>query len=240
LDVVDHGTRRWSRMGSLYQLLREPQGFPAHELSRPPVKRFRSHSRACRFSSARTSGSCNFAALSTCCDAIQFDPPPPPVLRCTSKRCFRLILRMGEWSSSCLAAPHLLRARHARPLPSFRGFSFRFATPYSHLRLREDRGLPVLGPCLPLPFPRRPLMSITHDPPAHQLGRGLSSPSGDTAMRYTLSSCTPLPCTLSPCTALPTAGLALASALPRRRSLRGRPCQVTAMRYLVSLRASRS
>jgi hypothetical protein len=147
---------------------------------------------------------------------------------------------MGEGSSSCLAAPHLLRARHARPLPSLRGFSFRFATPYSHLHLREDHGLPVLGPCLPLPFPRRPLMSITRDPPAHQLGRGLSSPSGDTAMRYTLSSCTPLPCTLSPCTALPTARLALASALPRRRSLRGRPCQVTAVRDLVALRASRS
>jgi hypothetical protein len=59
-------------------------------------------------------------------------------------------------------------------------------------------------------------------------------------MRYTLSSCTPLPCTLSPCTTLPTAGLALASALPRRRSLRGRPCQGTAVRDLVALRASRS
>jgi hypothetical protein len=43
-------------------------------------------------------------------------------------------------------------------------------------------------------------------------------------MRYTLSSCTPLPCTLSPCTALPTARLVLASALPRR--LRARPNRV--------------
>jgi hypothetical protein len=33
LDVVDHGTRRWSRTGSLCQLLREPQSFPAHRLS---------------------------------------------------------------------------------------------------------------------------------------------------------------------------------------------------------------
>jgi hypothetical protein len=33
LDVVDHRTRRWSRMGSLCQLLHEPQGFPAHGLS---------------------------------------------------------------------------------------------------------------------------------------------------------------------------------------------------------------
>jgi hypothetical protein len=27
---------------------------------------------------------------------------------------------------------------------------------HSHIRLREDRGLPVLGPCLPLPSPQRP------------------------------------------------------------------------------------
>jgi hypothetical protein len=78
------------------------------------------------------------------------------------------------------------------------------------------------------------------DLPVHQFGRDLSASSGDTAMRYTLSSCTPLPCTLLPCTALPTAGFALASALPRRRSLRGRPRQVTAVRNLVALRASRS
>jgi hypothetical protein len=38
----------------------------------------------------------------------------------------------------------------------------------------------------------------------------------------------------------PVAGPALASALPRRRSLRDRPCQGTAMRDLVALRASRS
>jgi hypothetical protein len=30
LDVVDHGTRRWSRIDLLGQLLREPQGPPAH------------------------------------------------------------------------------------------------------------------------------------------------------------------------------------------------------------------
>jgi hypothetical protein len=127
-------------------------------------------------------------------------------------RCSRLDFRMDEGSSSCLAAPHFLRARHARPLPSLRGFSFRFATPYSLLRLREDCGLPVLGPCLPLRFPRRPLMSITRDPPVHQLGRGLSSPSGNIVMR-----CTPLLCTSLPCIALPLSsvvGHALASALP--------------------------
>jgi hypothetical protein len=61
-----------------------PQDFPAHELSRPLVERFRSYSRTRRFSSTRTSGSCNFAVLSTCCDAIRVDLPPPPVLRCAS------------------------------------------------------------------------------------------------------------------------------------------------------------
>jgi hypothetical protein len=127
-------------------------------------------------------------------------------------RCSRLDFRIDEGSSSCLAAPHLLRARHARPLPLLRGFFFRFATPYSHLRLREDCGLPVLGPCLPLRFPRRPLMSITRDPTAHQLGRGLSSPNGNSVMR-----CTPPLCTSLPCIDLPPSsvvGHALASALP--------------------------
>jgi hypothetical protein len=33
LDVMDHGTRRWSRIDSLGQLLRELQGSPAHRLS---------------------------------------------------------------------------------------------------------------------------------------------------------------------------------------------------------------
>jgi hypothetical protein len=81
-----------------------------------------------------------------------------PASRCS---CFDLC--MGGGSSSCLAAPWLLRARHAQPSPLFRSFSFRFATLPSHLRLREDRGLPVLGPCLPLPSPRRPPTSITRD-----------------------------------------------------------------------------
>jgi hypothetical protein len=50
-------------------------------------------------------------------------------------------------------------------------------------------------------------------------------------------------CTLSPCMVillLPVAGLVLASALPRRRSLHDRPCHGTAVRDLVALRASRS
>jgi hypothetical protein len=50
-------------------------------------------------------------------------------------------------------------------------------------------------------------------------------------------------CTSSPCMVIllpPIAGPALASALPRRRSLRNRPCQGTAVRDPVALRASRS
>jgi hypothetical protein len=50
-------------------------------------------------------------------------------------------------------------------------------------------------------------------------------------------------CTSSPCIVIllpPVAEPALASALPRRRSLRDRPCQGTAVRDLVALRASRS
>jgi hypothetical protein len=54
-------------------------------------------------------------------------------------------------------------------------------------------------------------MSITRDPPAHQLGRGLSSPSENTVMR-----CTPPLCTSLPCIDLPPSsvvGHALASTL---------------------------
>jgi hypothetical protein len=57
------------------------------EPSRPLAKHFRSHSRMRRFNSARTSGSWNSAALSTCCDAIRTGLPPPPVLCCTSNPC---------------------------------------------------------------------------------------------------------------------------------------------------------
>jgi hypothetical protein len=58
-----------------------------NEPSRPLVKHFRSHSRTRRFNSARTSMFCNFAVPSTCCDALRFDLPPPPVLHCTSNLC---------------------------------------------------------------------------------------------------------------------------------------------------------
>jgi hypothetical protein len=54
---------------------------------------------------------------------------------------------------------------------------------------------------------------------------------------------TSLFCTSSPCMVIllpPIVGSALASALPRCRSLRDRPCQGTAVRDLVALRGSRS
>jgi hypothetical protein len=54
------------------------------EPSRPPAERSRMHLRMRQPNSARTSGSCNFAALSTCCDAIRAGLPPPLVFRCAS------------------------------------------------------------------------------------------------------------------------------------------------------------
>jgi hypothetical protein len=164
------GTRRWSRIGSLCQLLCEPQGFPAHRLSlhcsracaaetqsvhpRSPLqdrrtrshllrtvlvllshhwlltcscmscclaralacgietsqllaKHFRSHSRTRRFSSARTSGSCNFAVLSNCCDAIRVGLPPLPILRCAlnPRRVTPVLTALH-----CVAAPSELAA----------------------------------------------------------------------------------------------------------------------------------
>jgi hypothetical protein len=95
---------------------------PAHahacgiEPSRPLAKHFRSHSRMRRFNSARTSGSCNSAA------SLKLRVEPASCYSCPD-------LRMGGGSSSCLAAPHLLRARHARPPPLLRRLSFRLAAP---------------------------------------------------------------------------------------------------------------
>jgi hypothetical protein len=57
------------------------------EPSRPPAEHSRSHPWTRRSSSARTSGSCSAAAVSTCCDAIRAGLPPPPVLRCASNPC---------------------------------------------------------------------------------------------------------------------------------------------------------
>jgi hypothetical protein len=51
-------------------------------------KHFRSHSRTRQFNSARTSESCNSAALFTCCDAIKAGLLLPPVLRCASNPCY--------------------------------------------------------------------------------------------------------------------------------------------------------
>jgi hypothetical protein len=55
---------------------------------------------------------------------------------------------------------------------------------------RHHRGVGVLVRVDATAFPH-----LAHDLPAHQLGRGLSSPSGDTAMRCTSPSCTSSLCT---------------------------------------------
>jgi hypothetical protein len=205
--------RRQSRIGSLGQLLREPPG----SICSRAKPSFAPASLALNLH-ARGRLPCIHTRLRK-----RIESAVSPALRVRpASRCSCFDLCMGEGSSSCLAAPWLLRARHAQPSPSFRSFSFRFATPYLHLRLREDRGLPVLGPCLPLPSPRRLPTSITRDPLAHQLGRGLSSPSRNTVMR-----CTPSPCTSLPCIAPPpssVAGSALTPVLPRR--FRTRPNRV--------------
>jgi hypothetical protein len=209
LDVVDHRTRRWSRIGSLCQLLREPQGPPAHglnflcsrmcatdtrpahprsflqdrrawsylrcavpvllshhwlltcscvacclalaltcgiESSRPLAKRFRSHSRTCRFNSARTSGSCNSAALSICCDAIRTGLPPPPVMCCASNP--RRVALTPTASCRCVVSPselpplvHLTGER-ARVLP-FNPSAFVGRAPFVAVPQTGDRLLPV-------------------------------------------------------------------------------------------------
>jgi hypothetical protein len=127
----------------------------------------------------------------------------------------------------------LLRARHAQPSPSLRSFSFQFATPYPHLRFREDHGLPVLGPCLLLPSPRRPPMFTTRDSTAPLGGsapnrRAAAPPAPHATFLYTNSVAASPPCTSSPymsslCIAPPpssVAGPALAPTLPCRSRTR--------------------
>jgi hypothetical protein len=86
------------------------------ELSRPLAKHFRSHSRTCRFNSARTSGFCNSAALSICCDAIRAGLPPPPVLRCASNLRCVAPASTSVWMKGARRA-WLLRARRIRSPP---------------------------------------------------------------------------------------------------------------------------
>jgi hypothetical protein len=90
--------------------------------------------------------------------------------------------------------------------------------------------LPTRHATLPPPPSRRPWSTCIRAVPsvalssmasdqciAHQLGRGLSSPSGNTAMHCTPSLCTSLPCSPMLCIAPPPSsvvGHALASALP--------------------------
>jgi hypothetical protein len=87
------------------------------ELSRPLAKHFRSHSRTCRFNSARTSGFCISAALSICCDAIRAGLPPPPVLRCALNPRRVASALTSVWMKGARRA-WLLRARRIRSPPS--------------------------------------------------------------------------------------------------------------------------
>jgi hypothetical protein len=85
-------------------------------------------------------------------------------------------------------APQLLlptcRAISASPPPRGSRSTRTWPLPNSPRAVRSAAGF------RPLPSPRRPPASITRDPPAHQLGRDLSSPSENTTTR-----CTPPPCT---------------------------------------------
>jgi hypothetical protein len=126
----------------LCRLLREPQGSPAHGLSllcsracaaetRPAHPRILLqdrcawshllcsapalllHQRTRRSNFARTSGSCNFAVCSTCCDAIRAGLPPSPVLRCASNP-----RRVTPAPGSARVRPPRAVAHLLLPLPS--------------------------------------------------------------------------------------------------------------------------
>jgi hypothetical protein len=73
------------------------------EPSRPLAKHFRSHSRRRQFNSAQISGSCNSAALSTCCDTIKAGLPLPSFLRCASNP--RRVTPAPTASCRCVVSP---------------------------------------------------------------------------------------------------------------------------------------
>jgi hypothetical protein len=98
------------------------------EPSRPLAKHFRSHLRTHRFNSARTSGFCNSAALSICCDAIRTGLPLPLVLRYASNPRRVTPASTSAWMKGARRA-WLLRARCIRSPPPLRCLSFRLAVP---------------------------------------------------------------------------------------------------------------
>jgi hypothetical protein len=189
------------------------------EPSRPPVEHSCSHPQTCQSKSAQTFGSCNSAALSTCCDAIRAGLPPPPVLRCASTP--RRITPTPTASCRYVASPSDSPCHN------------------HHLCLREGRGLPASGPCLPLPSPRRPptfsmrgpLLSCgsarsrrTEAPPIPR-ATSLHTIALHVVALHNYSSSTSLPCTVTP---------------PRRCRTRGpRPCRAAPARYSAPLPLAR-
>jgi hypothetical protein len=169
LEVVDPGTRRQSRIGSLGQLLREPPGSncsrakPSFAHARVPLKYGR-HTRVAPYRTAVLG--CIEAPPSSSCSTAAFAP--------------QLLLPTCRAISS---SPPPLGSRSTRTWPP----------PNSPRAVRSAAGL------RPLPSSRRPQMSITRDPLAHQLSRRLSSPSWNTVTRCMPSPCTPRNCSSSSC-----------------------------------------
>jgi hypothetical protein len=245
-----YGTRRWSRIGSLCQLLREPQGFPAHGLSLhcsracatetrsahprsllqdrrawshllravpillshhwtstysrvvcclvrahacgnkpswPPVEYSRSHSRTRRFNSAWTSGSCNSAALPTCCDAIRAGLPPPSV--------FALLVEPAPRCSCTdrLAAVQLLLPSlpcHTRPLCLREGHGL-LAPGHLHVLNEQFAVPPDLVRCLPLNGLRRPPRAAPLLPCGSARSRRIAAPPHRARLPCTLTQSQP-------------------------------------------------
>jgi hypothetical protein len=110
-------------------------------------KHFRSHSRTRQFNSARTSGSCNSAALFTCCDAIKAGLSPPPVLRCASNPRY-VTPALTSARMKGVRRAWLLRARCIRSPPQLCRLSFRLAAPRaSHERMSSHLSFQFIGLC---------------------------------------------------------------------------------------------
>jgi hypothetical protein len=217
---VDHGTRRWSRIGSLCRLLREPQGFPAYGLSllcshtcatetHPACPRSYPQGRRAwpqPLCATPACTRCSSAALSACCDATRVGLPPPPAERSRSTgpwlaRAWPIVSCTHALAETSRASCRSCAKSHSPPLPSrkmkpARTGAISTATWRASARTPTSTLMPSRNPTATVRIrPQSPHCSSSHtarDLPAHRPGRGLSSPSWDTAMRCTPSSRAPL------------------------------------------------
>jgi hypothetical protein len=183
------------------------------EPSRPPVEHSRLHPRTRRFNSARTSGSCNSAALSICCDAIRTGLPPPPVMRCASNPCrVAPALTALPLRSCSFRAQRAITAAFASSLLLPARLAITTAASLSVASAAPRRALDVVEPWKEALDAMLFADKLLPNPPLLLLcSLARASAARTSTRRYSSAS---------------AAGPALAPALPRLSAICARPCRV--------------